>query len=42
MAPPLSKQERAKHPYKTIGCVFNHKAFYANNQVIIKINLNQG
>ena len=33
MAPPMAKKERAKHPYKTIGCVFNHRAFYANNQV---------
>ncbi|KAK7114460.1 hypothetical protein V1264_000518 [Littorina saxatilis] len=32
MAPPMAKKERAKHPYKTVGCVFNHRAFYANNQ----------
>ena len=35
MAPPMSKKERAKHPYKTIGCVFNHRTFYANTQVSV-------
>ena len=29
----MSKKERPKHPYKTIGCVFNHRTFYANTQV---------
>lgn len=24
-----------KHPYRTIGCVFNHKSFYANIQVLV-------
>ncbi|KAL8560893.1 Centrosomal protein of 76 kDa [Nucella lapillus] len=32
MAPPMGKRERPKHPYKTIGCVFNHRTFYANAQ----------
>ncbi|KAK3086421.1 hypothetical protein FSP39_018251 [Pinctada imbricata] len=31
-APPLDKQHRPKYPYKTVGCVFNHQSFYANNQ----------
>eukprot|EP00105_Crassostrea_gigas_P015727 XP_011432820.1 PREDICTED: centrosomal protein of 76 kDa-like [Crassostrea gigas] len=31
-APPMDKQHRPKYPYKTIGCVFNHVSFYANNQ----------
>lgn len=31
-APPMDKQHRPKYPYKTIGCVFNHQSFYANNQ----------
>jgi centrosomal protein CEP76 len=32
--PPLDKQFVSKHPYKTIGCLFNHKNFYANIQPI--------
>lgn len=30
--PPMDKLHRPKYPYKTIGCVFNHQSFYANNQ----------
>jgi centrosomal protein CEP76 len=30
--PPLDKQMLIKHPYKTVGCVFNHKSFFANIQ----------
>ena len=30
---PLDKNIAIKHPYKTIGCLFNHKTFYANVQV---------
>jgi len=31
-APPLDKQLVIKHPYKTVGCVFNQRSFYANCQ----------
>ncbi|CAB1321411.1 unnamed protein product [Coregonus sp. 'balchen'] len=31
-APPLAPQPRPSYPYRTIGCVFNHKAFLANCQ----------
>ncbi|WAR13635.1 CEP76-like protein [Mya arenaria] len=31
-APPMDKQHRPKYPYRTVGCVFNHQAFFANNQ----------
>ncbi|XP_010878657.1 centrosomal protein of 76 kDa isoform X1 [Esox lucius] len=31
-APPLVAQPRPSYPYRTIGCVFNHKAFLANCQ----------
>ena len=31
--PPALKQSRPDHPYRTVGCVFNHKSFYANSQV---------
>lgn len=30
--PPALKQSRADHPYRTVGCVFNHCSFYANSQ----------
>ncbi|EDV29045.1 uncharacterized protein TRIADDRAFT_18537 [Trichoplax adhaerens] len=30
--PPLKKQIKVDHPFKTIGSVFNHKSFYANCQ----------
>lgn len=30
--PPALKQSRPDHPYRTVGCVFNHKSFYANSQ----------
>ncbi|CAH3025955.1 unnamed protein product [Porites evermanni] len=30
--PPALKQSRPEHPYKTVGCVFNHQSFYANSQ----------
>ncbi|XP_055768238.1 centrosomal protein of 76 kDa-like [Salvelinus fontinalis] len=31
-APPLAPQPRPSYPYRTIGCVFNHRAFLANCQ----------
>ncbi|TRY84949.1 hypothetical protein DNTS_019027, partial [Danionella cerebrum] len=31
--PPAIPQTKPNHPYKTIGCVFNHKTFMANCQV---------
>ena len=31
--PPALKQSRPDHPYRTVGCVFNHRTFYANSQV---------
>lgn len=31
--PPALKQSSPGHPYKTVGCVFNHQSFYANSQV---------
>nr|XP_006636031.1 PREDICTED: centrosomal protein of 76 kDa [Lepisosteus oculatus] len=30
--PPLARPPKPSHPYKTVGCVFNHKAFLANCQ----------
>ncbi|CAH3154354.1 unnamed protein product [Pocillopora meandrina] len=30
--PPALKQSRPDHPYRTVGCVFNHRTFYANSQ----------
>lgn len=30
---PALKQSRPEHPYRTVGCVFNHQSFYANSQV---------
>lgn len=30
--PPSVEQPRPQHPYRTVGCVFNHKAFFANCQ----------
>ncbi|XP_041375156.1 centrosomal protein of 76 kDa-like [Gigantopelta aegis] len=32
MDPPMSKQQRPRYPYKTVGCVFNHRSFFANSQ----------
>lgn len=32
--PPLHKNLVLKHPYNTVGCVFNHRSFYANVQPI--------
>ncbi|XP_052230366.1 centrosomal protein of 76 kDa-like [Dreissena polymorpha] len=29
---PMDKRHRPKYPYKTVGCVYNHQSFYANNQ----------
>eukprot|EP00794_Sanderia_malayensis_P018997 gene18997-20909_t len=37
--PPLAPQPRQLHPYKTIGCVFNHKEFYANCQPSENVDL---
>lgn len=31
-APPMVPQPKPTYPYRTIGCVFNHKAFLANCQ----------
>lgn len=31
-APPLAPQPRPSYPYRTVGCVFNHKTFLANCQ----------
>ncbi|XP_042173954.1 centrosomal protein of 76 kDa isoform X3 [Oncorhynchus tshawytscha] len=31
-APPLAPQPRPSYPYRTIGCVFNHRSFLANCQ----------
>ncbi|XP_066539599.1 centrosomal protein of 76 kDa isoform X2 [Hoplias malabaricus] len=31
-APPLAPQPKPTYPYRTLGCVFNHKAFLANCQ----------
>ncbi|XP_064164700.1 centrosomal protein of 76 kDa [Anguilla rostrata] len=31
-APPLAPQPKPSHPYRTVGCVFNHEAFLANCQ----------
>jgi centrosomal protein CEP76 len=37
--PPMNKINIVvKHPYKTIGCVFNHKIFYANIQAISNVD----
>ena len=36
--PPLDKNIFVKHPYKTIGCVFNHRIFYANIQAISNVD----
>ncbi|XP_074644636.1 centrosomal protein of 76 kDa-like [Tubulanus polymorphus] len=30
--PPSVPQPKPEYPYRTIGCVFNHKNFYANSQ----------
>ena len=33
--PPLNKQlPKPEHSYQTVGCIFNHRAFYANCQVL--------
>ncbi|XP_051721491.1 centrosomal protein of 76 kDa isoform X2 [Ctenopharyngodon idella] len=31
-APPMVPQPKPTHPYRTLGCVFNHKTFLANCQ----------
>ncbi|XP_072317230.1 centrosomal protein of 76 kDa [Eucyclogobius newberryi] len=31
-APPLVQQPKPSHPYRTVGCVFNHQSFLANCQ----------
>lgn len=31
-APPLVQQPKPSHPYRTVGCVFNHQSFFANCQ----------
>lgn len=31
-APPLVPQPKLSHPYRTVGCVFNHQSFLANCQ----------
>jgi centrosomal protein CEP76 len=36
--PPLDKNIVVKHPYKTIGCLFNHRVFYANIQPISNVD----
>lgn len=36
--PPLQKNIVVKHPYKTVGCVFNHRNFYANVQPIQNVD----
>jgi len=30
--PPLAKQKQPSYQYRTVGCIFNHQAFYANSQ----------
>ena len=36
--PPLDKNVVIKHPYKTIGCIFNHKSYYANIQSLSNVD----
>lgn len=36
--PPMDKNVVVKHPYKTIGCLFNHKCFYANVQSLSNVD----
>ena len=36
--PPLDKNIVIKHPYKTIGCLFNHRNFYSNIQPLSNID----
>ncbi len=36
--PPLDKNLVINHPYKTIGCLFNHKFFYANIQILPNVD----
>ncbi|KFV61021.1 Centrosomal protein of 76 kDa, partial [Dryobates pubescens] len=31
-APPLVEQPKLQHPYRTIGCIFNHQKFLGNCQ----------
>lgn len=40
-APPMDKQHRPKYPYHTVGCVFNHQSFYANNQPSDRVDVCQ-
>ena len=37
--PPLDKHIVVKHPYKTIGCIFNHRNFYANVQSVCNVDI---
>ncbi|XP_071495438.1 centrosomal protein of 76 kDa-like [Diadema antillarum] len=37
--PPSVEQPTPQYPYRTIGCVFNHQAFYANCQPTDKVEL---
>lgn len=36
--PPLEKNLVVKHPYKTIGCLFNHRNLYANIQSLPNVD----
>jgi centrosomal protein CEP76 len=36
--PPLDKNIVIKHPYKTVGCIFNHRTFYANMQSLANVD----
>jgi centrosomal protein CEP76 len=36
--PPLDKNIVIRHPYKTIGCLFNHRNFYANIQPLTNVD----
>eukprot|EP00112_Aurelia_sp_Birch-Aquarium-sp1_P012545 Seg2636.3 transcript_id=Seg2636.3/GoldUCD/mRNA.D3Y31 product="Centrosomal protein of 76 kDa" protein_id=Seg2636.3/GoldUCD/D3Y31 len=37
--PPAVRQPKQSHPYKTIGCVFNHREFFANCQPSDNVDL---
>ncbi|CAB3981640.1 Centrosomal of 76 kDa [Paramuricea clavata] len=40
--PPLNKQlPKPEHPYQTVGCIFNHRAFYANCQPSDRVDVCQ-
>lgn len=38
-APPLAPQPKASSPYRTVGCVFNHRTFLANCQPSDAVNV---